>query len=222
MFALYEGIEKLINPHELESPIVAYVVLGVAIVLEALSLRTARREATSRSREGRTWWRFIRTTKNPELPVVLLEDTGALIGLFIALSASRLAEITGDARWDAVGSLGIGLLLGVIAIVLAIEMKSLLIGEAAHPRSRRSIRDAILDGPEVTRVIHLRTHAPRSRRRARRGEARVHVRHDARARRRDRHGRSARASLGADRPTHLLRARPLPSRATATPRGVPR
>ena len=77
MFALFEGVEKLIDPHELESPIWAFGVLGVAIVLEGLSLRTAHREATP-SREGRSWWRFIRTTKSPELPVVLLEDTGAL------------------------------------------------------------------------------------------------------------------------------------------------
>ena len=112
-----------------------YAVLGIAIVAEGLSLRTARHEADP-IRRGRTWWRFVRTTKNPELPVVLLEDTGALVGLVFALVGISLAEITGNARWDAVGSIGIGLLLGVIAIVLAIEMKSLLIGEAASPACR--------------------------------------------------------------------------------------
>ncbi len=156
MFAMYEGIQKLIDPHEFESPIVAFAVLGVAIVLEAWSLRTARHEATP-SREGRTWWRFIRTTKSPELPVVLLEDTGALVGLVFALIGISLAEITGNARWDALGSVGIGLLLGVIAVVLAVEMKSLLIGEAVAPAVDTTIRDAILAGPEVTRIIHLRT-----------------------------------------------------------------
>jgi divalent metal cation (Fe/Co/Zn/Cd) transporter len=99
----------------------------------------------------------VRTTKNPELPVVLLEDTGALIGLVFALVGITLAEITGNARWDAVGSIGIGLLLGAIAIVLAIEMKSLLIGEAASPLVEDRLRSTILDGPEVRRIIHLRT-----------------------------------------------------------------
>jgi cation diffusion facilitator family transporter len=156
MFAIVEGIDKLLHPEHLDSPIVAYTVLGIAIVAEGLSLRTARNEANS-IRRGRTWWRFVRTTKNPELPVVLLEDTGALVGLVFALVGITLAEVTGNARWDAVGSIGIGLLLGTIAIVLAIEMKSLLIGEAASPGVEEQLRSAILDGPEVTRIIHLRT-----------------------------------------------------------------
>ncbi|MFI5052827.1 MAG: cation diffusion facilitator family transporter [Acidimicrobiia bacterium] len=156
LFALYEGIQKLVNPKELESPVVAFAVLGIALVLETLSLRTARREADP-TRRGRTWWTFIRTTKSPELPVVLLEDTGALVGLVFAVIGIGLAELTGNPRWDALGSIGIGLLLGVIAVVLAIEMKSLLIGEAVAPRVEARIRDAIADGPEVTRIIHMRT-----------------------------------------------------------------
>jgi cation diffusion facilitator family transporter len=156
MFAMYEGIQKLIDPHELESPIWAFGVLGVASVLEGWSLRTARHEAKA-SRGRRSWWSFIRTTKNPELPVVLLEDTGAITGLVFALVGITLAEITGNARWDALGSIGIGLLLGVIAVILAIEMKSLLIGEAVSPEVDAAIRTAILDGPEVSRIIHLRT-----------------------------------------------------------------
>jgi cation diffusion facilitator family transporter len=156
LFALYEGVHKLIDPKALDSPIWAFGVLGIAIVLEGLSLRTAHREADP-SRQGRTWWRFIRTTKSPELPVVLLEDVGALIGLMFALVGISLAEITGNPRWDAMGSIAIGLLLGVIALVLAVEMKSLLIGEAVAPAVERRIRAAILDGNEVTRIIHLRT-----------------------------------------------------------------
>ena len=128
----------------------------MAIVLEGLSLRTAHAEADP-SRQGRSWWRFIRTTKSPELPVVLLEDTGALIGLLFALIGISLAEITGNPRWDALGSIGIGLLLGVIAVILAVEMKSLLIGESVAPAVDARIREAILDGPEVKRIIHLRT-----------------------------------------------------------------
>ena len=157
LFALAEGVDKLRNPEHLDSPVVAYVVLGVAIVLEALSLRTARREALPMREEHRSWWDFIRTTKNAEIPVVLLEDTGALVGLGIALVGITLAEITGEPRWDAAGSLGIGLLLGVIAVVLAIEMKSLLIGEAVTPEFDEQIRAAITDGPEVANIISLRT-----------------------------------------------------------------
>jgi cation diffusion facilitator family transporter len=156
LFALYEGVHKLLDPKELDSPIWAFGVLAIAVVLEGLSLRTARREADP-TRRGRSWWRFIRTTKSPELPVVLLEDTGALIGLLCAFVGISLAVITGNPRWDAVGSIGIGLLLGVIAVVLAIEMKSLLIGEAVSPRVETRIREAIADGPEVSRIIHLRT-----------------------------------------------------------------
>jgi cation diffusion facilitator family transporter len=156
MFALYEGVQKLIHPEALESPIWAFGVLFVAIVLESWSLRTARREATP-ARGKRSWWSFIRATKSPELPVVLLEDTGALTGLLCALIGISLAELTGNARWDALGSIGIGLLLGVIAVILAVEMKSLLIGEAVSPEVDATIRTAILDGPEVSRIIHLRT-----------------------------------------------------------------
>jgi cation diffusion facilitator family transporter len=156
LFAIVEGVEKLIHPEHLEDPIWAFGVLGVAIVLEALSLRTARREALA-MRGRQSWWRFIHTTKNAELPVVLLEDSGALIGLGIALVGIALAEVTGTPEWDAMGSLGIGLLLGVIAIVLAIEMKSLMIGEAVSPEVEQRIRDAMTSGPEVRRVIHLRT-----------------------------------------------------------------
>jgi cation diffusion facilitator family transporter len=156
LFALVEGVEKLLNPEPIESPIWAYSVLTVAIVLEALSLRTARREAMA-VREGRSWWRFIHETKTAELPVVLLEDTGALLGLGMALVGITLAEVTGNPRWDAAGSLGIGVLLGVIAVVLAIEMKGLIIGEAVSPQVEARIRHAICDGPEVKRIIHLRT-----------------------------------------------------------------
>jgi cation diffusion facilitator family transporter len=156
LFSLYEGIEKLVHPHHLESPAVAFAVLGVAVVLESLSLRTARREAAPH-RGGLSWWQFIRKTKTPELPVVLLEDTGALFGLAFAIVGLGLATITGETRYDAMGSIAIGLLLGAIAIVLAIEMKSLLIGESAGRRVDAAITEAIQAGPEVRRVIHLRT-----------------------------------------------------------------
>jgi cation diffusion facilitator family transporter len=156
LFAMYEGIEKLLHPHELESVTIALVVLGMAIVFEALSFRTAFVEASA-VKDDESWWRFIRRSKSPELPVVLLEDTGALLGLVLAFAGVTLAEVTGNPRWDAAGSIGIGILLIVIAIVLAAEMKSLLIGESATTSTEAAIRAAITDGSEVQQIIHLRT-----------------------------------------------------------------
>jgi cation diffusion facilitator family transporter len=156
MFAVYEGIQKLIDPHELESPAVAFVVLGVAIGLESYSLRTAVGEA-QKVRGRRSWWQFIRTSKSPELPVVLMEDVAAITGLVLALIGVSLTVATGNEVFDALGSIAIGLLLGVVAAILAIEMKSLLIGEAASPEEQEKIRTAITGGPEVDQLIHLRT-----------------------------------------------------------------
>jgi cation diffusion facilitator family transporter len=156
MFALYEGIDKLIHPHELEDPVVAFVVLGVAMTLEAYSFRTAIHEA-SKVRRRHSWWGFIRTAKSPELPVVLLEDFGALIGLVFALIGVSLTVLTDEPKFDALGSVAIGLLLGAIAVVLAIEMKSLLIGEAASPEDEQAIADTIESDPHVEHLIHLRT-----------------------------------------------------------------
>jgi cation diffusion facilitator family transporter len=156
LFAIYEGVEKLWHPHELVAPHWAIGVLLVAIGLEAWSFRTAFREAKP-VRGGESLWRFIRHTKSPELPVVLLEDTGALIGLLFALLGVGLAMGTGDPRFDALGSIAIGLLLAAIAFVLAAEMKSLLIGESAAPVVQQRIRSAIETAPPVARLIHLRT-----------------------------------------------------------------
>jgi cation diffusion facilitator family transporter len=157
LFALYEGVDKLRHPHALDSPVVAFVVLGVAIVLEGFSFRTAYVESAAVKPTGASWPQFIRTAKAPELPVVLLEDTAALVGLAFALAGVSLALVTDEPRWDGAGSLAIGLLLGVVAFILAVEMKSLLIGESASTEHVGAITAALLDGPEVTRVIHLRT-----------------------------------------------------------------
>ena len=155
VFALYEGIEKLRHPHELTSPIVAVVILVVAIGLETYSFRTAIVES-ARVKGDVSWWGFIRQAKTPELPVVLLEDAGALLGLVFALAGVTLTMITGDPEWDAVGTVAIGVLLGVIAIVLIVETKSLLIGEGANPAVLDTIV-AELTGGRVQRVIHIRT-----------------------------------------------------------------
>jgi cation diffusion facilitator family transporter len=157
LFALYEGIQKLRHPHEVESLWIAIAILVFALVLEGNSLRIAVKEARHVKGPDVGWWRFIRTSKQPELPVVLLEDTGAELGLAFALFGVVMAHQTGDGRWDALGSVAIGLLLIVIAVVLIVEMKGLLIGESAGPADRAAIVAAIEGGPHVDRLIHLRT-----------------------------------------------------------------
>jgi cation diffusion facilitator family transporter len=157
LFALYEGIRKLIHPHETENFGVAVAILVVAIGLETVSFLTAIREARHVKPASMSWWRFIRTSKQPELPVVLLEDIGAEVGLFLALFGVVMGHYTHNARWDAVGSVSIGVLLIVIAIVLASEMKSLLIGESASADDETAIRSALQSHASVVTVIDLRT-----------------------------------------------------------------
>ena len=156
VFALAEGVDKLRHPHDVEDVGVAIAMLGLAIVLEGFSLRTAVRE--SRPAKGDlSWWRFIRTSRSPELPVVLLEDSGALAGLTLAILAVSAAAVTGNADFDALGTLGIGALLLVIAAILMVEMKGLLIGESALPGELEAIRAAVETTAAVRSVIHLRT-----------------------------------------------------------------
>jgi cation diffusion facilitator family transporter len=156
IFSLYEGVSRIRHPESVVSPAVAFAVLGVAIALEAFSFRTAIKES-DRSRGAASWRAFVRHAKAPELPVVLLEDFAALIGLGIALVAVILTTVTGNGRWDGAGSLAIGLLLACVAVVLAVEMKSLLIGESATADTQRSIVTAIEGAAGIERVIHLRT-----------------------------------------------------------------
>lgn len=156
LFALYEGAEKIRHPHELHGWGWAVGVLLFAVAMEGWSFRTAVREASA-AKGALGWVGYIRRAKAPELPVVLLEDAGALIGLVLALLGVGLTVLTGDGIWDGVGTLAIGLLLGTIAVVLALETKSLLIGESADRHSVERIRDALLEGDTITGVIHLRT-----------------------------------------------------------------
>jgi cation diffusion facilitator family transporter len=156
LFALYEGFHKFQFPEELNQPQWAFGVLFVAIVLESLSLRTALREA-KKSRGSKPLSKFVRDARQPELPVVLLEDTGALIGLAFALFGVTMAVVTGDGRWDGLGSMAIGVLLVVIAVFLSFEVSSMLVGESALPEDEALIRTALADDPLIGRVIHLRT-----------------------------------------------------------------
>lgn len=156
MFAIYEGYEKIKHPHELEHWYWPVGVLVFAIIAESFSFRTAIKESNA-TRGTLTWTQFVRRAKAPELPVVLLEDLGALVGLILALGGVGLALATGDGVWDGIGTLCIGVLLILIAIVLAAETKSLLLGEAAGTDEVEKIEKALVDGDTVTRVIHMRT-----------------------------------------------------------------
>jgi cation diffusion facilitator family transporter len=156
LFALYEGYHKIADPHPIERWYVAVGVLLVAIALEAFSFRTAIVES-NKVRVRQSWPEFVRRAKAPELPVVLLEDLGALIGLNFALIGVGLAVWTDNGVWDGIGTLAIGLLLVVIAAVLAVEMKSLLLGEAASPVAQERIKAALTSQTGVDSIIHIRT-----------------------------------------------------------------
>jgi cation diffusion facilitator family transporter len=157
VFSIYDGIHKIVNPGRLDSPVIAYAVLGLSMVLESFSLRTAIREANEERKEGLGWRQFVHRTKTPELPVVLLEDSAALAGLCLAFLGVLLAQVTGNDEWDGVGSVAVGLLLTGAAFIVGTETKSLLIGEAATEEVTAKIVTALEGGPEQFRLIHLRT-----------------------------------------------------------------
>ncbi len=164
VFALYEGYEKVI--HTVEHPEepaldpawwwLPLVVLVVSIGLESFSLSTAIREAR-KTKGTESWIGYIRRAKSPELPVVLLEDVAALTGLVLALFGVGLTAITGNGIFDAIGTLAIGLLLVLVAIVLGVKMGSLLVGEGASAKDLTAIRTAIETHPAVERIIHIKT-----------------------------------------------------------------
>ncbi len=164
LFALYEAYHKY---HEIQAGHgnellesrwwwVPLVVLGVAIVMESFSFRTAIVESNHvRGRSG--WVEFVRRAKAPELPVILLEDLGALVGLVLAFIGVAMSLLTHNAYWDVAGTVAIGVLLVVIAVILAIEMSSLLIGEGANPDDAAAIERALLGSGDIERVIHMKT-----------------------------------------------------------------
>lgn len=156
VFAVVEGVTKVRSPHPVDRPAIALGILAFALVAEGFSFRTAVKVAAP-LRSGQSWWSYIRSAKSPELPVVLLEDLAALIGLLLAVAGVGLAAAFHAPVWDGIATLGIGALLGTVAVILAVEMKGLLIGESAAPQAVLAIRTALVDGSDILRVIHLRT-----------------------------------------------------------------
>jgi cation diffusion facilitator family transporter len=156
VFSIYDGIHKIAHPEPLTAPAVAFVVLGFSMVLESFSLRTAIRES-NHERGALGWREFVHQTKAPELPVVLMEDLAALLGLSFAFLGVLLSEVTHDGRWDGAGSVAVGLLLAGAAFIVAYETKSMLLGESATPAMTTAIVAALEEAPEHFRVIHMRT-----------------------------------------------------------------
>jgi cation diffusion facilitator family transporter len=155
-FSIYEGIEKIRHPHAVTNVWVALGVLAFAIVVESYSFRMAVKE--SRPLKGRlSWWQFIQRSRTPELPVVLLEDFGAQVGLIFAFVAVSISHWAHAPVWDGIGTLAIGILLLVIAVILMVEMRSLLIGEGANEEDMAKIRAAIESAPDVERLVQIRT-----------------------------------------------------------------
>lgn len=156
VFSVFEGIEKMRHPEQLAMWWLPLVVLAIAIVIESLSMRVAVKE--SRPFKGdRSWWQFIRHEKSPELPVVLLEDFAALVGLVIAFVGVGLSALTGNGLFDALSTIAIGLLLIAVAVVLIIEVSSLLVGEGASPEDLEKIERAFMSVRGIDRIIHMKT-----------------------------------------------------------------
>jgi cation diffusion facilitator family transporter len=156
VFSIYEGVHKIQHPEPINVPWVPIGVLLIAIGLESFSLRTALKESAP-ERKGISILEFVRRAKAPELPVVVLEDIAALIGLVLAFLGVGLSVITGDGIYDGIGTVFIGLLLIVVAIVLGIEVKSLLVGEGASPADTAAIKAAALQGDDIEKIIHMKT-----------------------------------------------------------------
>ena len=157
VFSVFEGVKKFQNPEQLAWWWLPLVVLAVAMVLESVSLRVAMRESKQVKDEGDSWWKFIQRQQAPELPVVLLEDAAALLGLIIAFMGVGLSVLTGNAIFDAVATVLIGVLLIIVAVVLILKVSSLLVGEGANDEDRRSIEQAFENTRGVERIIHMKT-----------------------------------------------------------------
>ena len=156
VFSIYEGVHKIEHPERITAAWLPIAVLVISIGLEGFSLRTALHESAA-DRRGISIYEFIRRAKAPELPVVVLEDVAALTGLLLAFAGVLLTVLTGNGVFDGIGTVAIGGLLVTVAIILGIEVKSLLVGEGASGLDSDAIRSAVLAGPETERIIHMRT-----------------------------------------------------------------
>jgi cation diffusion facilitator family transporter len=157
LFSIYDGAHKIVSPEAIRDAPIGLGVLVVCAVLESVSLRTAIREANTERAPQQSWRSFVHVTKSAELPVVLMEDCAALLGLTFAFLGVLLSVLTGSGVWDGAGSVAVGVLLVCAAFIVGYETKSLLIGEAASAEVSSAIVAALEDGPEGFRVIHLRT-----------------------------------------------------------------
>lgn len=156
LFSVWQGVSKIRDPHELDVWWLPLLVLAIAIVFESFSMRTAVRE--SRPHKGQaSWLTFIRRSKAPELPVILLEDFAALVGLVFAFLGVLLTVLTGNSLFDAIATIFIGVLLIAVAVIIGVEVKSLLVGEGANEDDVAKIESALLAGKEIDRVIHMKT-----------------------------------------------------------------
>lgn len=155
-FSVYEGIERLRHPHPLENGLVALAVLGVAVILEAFSLAGAMREIRKVA-GGKPFLRWFRETRESELMVVAGEDIAALAGLTLAFIAVAVALASGNPLWDALGTICVGAVLMVIAVMIMIEVKGLIVGESASPEQREAIRRFVAAQPEVAEVLNVIT-----------------------------------------------------------------
>ena len=156
LFSLYEGWHKLHSEEALSYPWVAVGILVFGIVAEIISLRACLHEV-NKVRNGRTLWRWFRTSRQSELVVILGEDIAALLGLVFALAAIATTMITGNPVWDAIGSMSIGALLIVVAIGIGIEIKALLIGQSAEPQTEARLREFLLKQDGVDEIYRLIT-----------------------------------------------------------------
>ncbi|WP_411834516.1 cation diffusion facilitator family transporter [Pseudoxanthomonas mexicana] len=156
MFSLYEGIHKLHNPEPLQQWWWAVGVLVFAIAAESVSMRACLQEV-DKSRGGRSLWRWFRESRQAELVVIFGEDLAALLGLVFALAAVLATVITGDPLWDAIGTIMIGALLIVIAVLVAVEVKAMLIGQSVDPELEAQLLDWLRARPEVVHLIHVIT-----------------------------------------------------------------
>ncbi len=153
--SIYKGIDTLLDPQPVEHIGWAIGILLVALFLDGMSLIVAVRSSTRRGKEG--WMAYIRRTKHPEVPVILLEDSTAVTGVLVALIALGFTAITGNPMWDGIGSIVIGILLTAMALLLARETQSLLIGEAASPETQAKVRAAIAEDEAVVEIVYVRT-----------------------------------------------------------------